>query len=346
MQFEKQIRDLASLSISQVTAPDTPNSKVHCRSTSNHSQTSSPKSLVKPDHLPQSSLEKEPLPPKLHEFDLLPEKEALLKSSLSELRSSLNSLISSADFFNNSMNTLKKSSDWKYSETNKIRDESIFTFQEGLQIEENDLKDTKKSSMMSALRESDLKNSKETSSEIRVRELEKPFGTPVSDMFADSEKPSSNFNKACLTLDELQKSNSNNSVTVKLQGRDSPFFGSASSFLKESWLEQGGIGYIPVIMDGKKIVALDYSQEFEIGKTLLSQVIVSGKSSQGGFQVYQIEEKAISAGLNSRNQVQKLLKVGVSGPAIPLTKYSALHSLVTPLEVLALGHYMSPKLNK
>ena len=248
---------------------------------------------------------------------------------------------------------MKKSSDWRYSESNKVRDDSVFTFQEGVNLAcmdkepIADFNDSKKSSMMSPLRESDLKNSKENSSGVHVRSVEKPSGTPVSDMLGSSEKPSSNFNKAFLTLDELKKSDSaNNIVTIKTHGRDSPFFGSGSSFLKESWIEQGGIGYIPVLDERNKIFSLDFAQEFKIGETLLSQVILSGKSSQGGFQVYASEDKAINAGLNSRNKIQMMLKVGVSGPAVPVTKYSAIYSMVTPIELLPIHHYMSPKPNK
>ena len=177
--------------------------------------------------------------------------------------------------------------------------------------------------------------------------MENPSGTPVSDMFGSSDKPSSNFNKAFLTLDELKKSDAEiNSTTIKPQGRDSPFFGSGSSFLKESWIEQGGIGYIPVLDERNKIFSLDFSQEFKVGETIMSQVVLSGKASKGGFQVYANEDKAISAGLNTRNKIQKLLKVGVSGPAVPATKYSAIYSMVTPIGLLSLQHYLSPKSNK
>ena len=337
------------MSISQVTAPETPNSKIHTHSDSDPSLYLTEKLSGK---TPQESVSKEPLFSPITKFDLFPEKEASLKNSLNELKSSLNSLISSADFFTNSLSSLKRSSDWKLSETNKIKDESVVTFQEGLnprffelQHEENNFSETKKSSMMSPLRESDLKNSKEFSSGIVAKSIEKPPGTPLSDMFGSSDKPSSNFNKAFLTLDELRQ-NSGRDLFGKTRGRDSPFFGSENSSLMKSWIEQGGIGFIPVIVNGKNIFNLDQSQEFKIGDTLMSEILLSAGSSKGGFQVFMAEESAIDAGLAARNKLNKLLKVGVSGSAVPLTKNSALYSLVTPIEVLPLHHYLSPKLNK
>ena len=140
----------------------------------------------------------------------MPEKENSLKQSLNELKSSLSSLLSSAELFSSSVSSLGKSSDWRYSET-KGKDDSLFTFQDGFNnltglINEASLIDSKKSSLMSPLRESDLKNSKETSSGLRY--IEKPHGTPVSDILELSDKPSSSFNKAFLTLDELQISSS------------------------------------------------------------------------------------------------------------------------------------------
>ena len=84
----------------------------------------------------------------------------------------------------------------------------MFTFQEGFNPSclenEHNFEETKKSSLMSPLRESDLKNSVENSSGIVFKSIEKPPGTPVSDFFADSDKPSSSFNRAFLTLEELK----------------------------------------------------------------------------------------------------------------------------------------------
>lgn len=197
LQFEKQIRDLASSSFSQLTAPESPNSKlIPNLALSNLSETlrSGPDSGKATPQLPDFSME------------LLPDKEISLKNSLFELKSSLNSLISSAELFSNSVSSLGKSSDWKYSES-KAKDDSLFTFQEGYNnLVEERMDETKKSSLMSPLRESDLKNSKEGSSGLRY--VEKPHGTPVSDILELSDKPSSSFNKAFLTLDELQVSSS------------------------------------------------------------------------------------------------------------------------------------------
>lgn len=197
MQFEKQIRDLASSSISQLTAPESPDSKIipslslSIPSESRNSERTSGKTTPQ---LPELA------------FELFPEKEVLLKNSLNELKSSLSSLISSAELFSNSVSSLGKSSDWKYSES-KGKDDSLFTFQEGHNnVVDERLDETKKSSLMSPLRESDLKNSKEGSSGLRY--VEKLHGTPVSEILELSDKPSSSFNKAFLTLDELQVSSS------------------------------------------------------------------------------------------------------------------------------------------
>lgn len=206
MQFEKQIRDLASLSLSQVTAPETPNSKVNFHSLS---EPSISESELKHSLSP---LKTSPVVPKSdNALDFLPEKELLLKNSLNELKSSLNSLISSTELFKSSVETLKKSSDWAYSESQKLKEDSLFTFQEGfnnmyLEPGQRPFDESKKSSLMSPLRESDLKNSKELSSGIMVKSIEKPPGTPVSDLLGSSDKPSSSFNKAFLTIDELQGS--------------------------------------------------------------------------------------------------------------------------------------------
>ncbi|OMJ66468.1 hypothetical protein SteCoe_36667 [Stentor coeruleus] len=206
LQFEKQIRDLASLSFSQVTAPETPNSKInfHSLSESSASETElkhslSPLQVIPVIQKPDTSL------------DLHLEKELLLKNSLNELKSSLNSLVSSTELFKSSVETLKKSSDWAYSDSQKLKEDSLFTFQEGfnnmyLEPGQRPFDETKKSSLMSPLRESDLKNSKELSSGITVKSIEKLPGTPVSDLLGSSNKPSSSFNKAFLTLDELQGS--------------------------------------------------------------------------------------------------------------------------------------------
>ena len=201
LQFEKQIRDLASSTFTQLTAPETPSKQSIHPSRSSSSPSSTPES-------PKPEAET----PKLAEmsFDLLPDKENSLKQSLNDLKSSLSSLLSSAELFSNSVSSLKQSSDWKYSNS-KGKDDSLFSFQDGFNNltghnNETSLIDSKKSSLMSPLRESDLKNSKETSSGLRF--IEKPHGTPVSDILEMSDKPSSSFNKAFLTLDELQISSS------------------------------------------------------------------------------------------------------------------------------------------
>lgn len=213
------------MSISQITAPETPNSKTQCHSISDPSLSLTNQFIPQPKLDPQI---RKPLFLESKIFDLVPEKENSLKSSLNDLKSSLSSLISSADFFSNSMNTLKKSSDWKLSDS-RVKTDSLFTFQAGVDhlepepYKQNDslftfqaglnaldlepsqsFSETKKSSMMSPLRESDLKNSKETSSGILTKSIQKPPGTPVSEMLGSSNKPSSNFNKAFLTLDELK----------------------------------------------------------------------------------------------------------------------------------------------
>ena len=235
LQFEKQIRDLASLSISQATAPDSHNSNAifSLNSDQSHTQTlksnkkfqkfkTTPLLQEKKDfklqtevffiETPEVAQEKEKTLKNENGFklDLVPDKEISLKSSLSELRSSLNSLISSAEFFGSSANPLKKSSEFTFSERTKAKDDSLFTFQEELNNiyinSERDLQDSKKSSLMSPLRESELKNSKEGSSGLKVNSIEKPQGTCLSDILDSSEKPSSGFNKAFLTLDELQHS--------------------------------------------------------------------------------------------------------------------------------------------
>jgi hypothetical protein len=187
-----------------MTAPETPNSKLSIQP-----------SLSEESYLKSSEVSERPgrETPKLPDltFDLMPEKEQSLKKSLNELKSSLNSLLSSAELFSSSVSSLGKSSDWKYSDT-KGKEDSLFTFQEGfnnltlMTHDEVSFNESKKSSLMSPLRESDLKNSKETSSGLRF--VEKPHGTPVSDILEMSEKPSSSFNKAFLTLDELQVSSS------------------------------------------------------------------------------------------------------------------------------------------
>ena len=107
LQFEKQIRDLASLSYSQITAPETPNSKRNCQSTSDKSLSITVKSS---SELPIEPVSQTPAFESNH-LELFSENEISLKNSLNELKSSLNSLISSAEFFTNSMSTLKQSSD-------------------------------------------------------------------------------------------------------------------------------------------------------------------------------------------------------------------------------------------
>lgn len=219
-------------------------------------------------------------------------------------------------------------------------------------LSQNDFIMTKRSSLMSPLRESDLKNSQEGSSQHKSSIKLRVHGTPVSEYIYSDLPNSSSMKRVGLTLDELQRSGSPlrdlSSGTGKFPEKDrtSPMFGSDPSMsIRESWLEDGGFGYMPISNNRGMIMSLDGAQEFKLGETIMSNITLSGRSSQGGFQIYRAADAAINSGLNQRTfyVADGVLKVGVSGPAIQLTKYCALYSLVTPIEVLPLSKFVVGK---
>ena len=179
---------------------------------------------------------------------------------------------------------------------------------------------TKLSSLMSPLRESELKASGENSSKIQSDYFKLPT-TPVSEFFEKDD--SSSLPKVGLTLDELGRS-LENSLQKSTETGKFPKKG-----LTESWLQEGGIGYMPVIFQDSQYYTLNRSQALNIGETLVSSITLSGRSSQGGFQVYCDLRAAANSAVNSKATF--VLKVGVSGSAVALTQYSALYTLVTPI---------------